>query len=113
MNSQSLQETQVGYILQKCTSLNYTLEKFALAPESFVGILEGIWIFEIVSGFGNISEFQAFLTFICIFKQSSLHIVFFKKFGFSETLQIVGKILDFWQLLNKIPYIFQSISAFK
>ena len=36
INSQSLEDTQVGYILQKYTLDNYTLEKYTLAQKSLV-----------------------------------------------------------------------------
>ena len=36
INSQSLEATQVGYILQKYTLDNYTLEKYTLAQKSLV-----------------------------------------------------------------------------
>ena len=36
INLQSLEDTQVGYILQKYTLDNYTLEKYTLAQKSLV-----------------------------------------------------------------------------
>ena len=36
INSQSLEDTQVGYISQKYTLDNYTLEKYTLAQKSLV-----------------------------------------------------------------------------
>ena len=36
INSQSLEDTQVGYILQKNASDNYTLEKYILVKKSLV-----------------------------------------------------------------------------